>query len=62
MMGVRKLLDYVFTKKELKILDDILPEFKRHEQLDDEEAMEEEVERVSKLTLTNSTVGQQFKH
>ncbi len=32
-MGVRKLLDFVFEKKELKILDDILPEFKRHERL-----------------------------
>merc|ERR1711981_1213044 len=40
MMGVRKLLDYVFEKHELKILDDILPEFKRHEKLDDEEALE----------------------
>lgn len=40
MMGVRKLLDRVFEKSELKILDDILPEFKRHETLDDEEALE----------------------
>ena len=40
MMGIRKLLDYVFEKHELKILDDILPEFKRHEKLDDEEALE----------------------
>ena len=40
MMGVRKLLDRVFDKNELKILDDILPEFKRHEKLDDEEALE----------------------
>ena len=40
MMGVRKLLDHVFEKHELKILDDILPEFKRHEKLDDEEALE----------------------
>lgn len=37
MMGVRKLLDLVFSKNELKILDDILPEFKRHERLDKEE-------------------------
>ena len=41
MMGVRKLLDLVFTKNELKILDDILPEFRRHEQLNIEE---EEIE------------------
>ncbi len=37
MMGVRKLLDLIFDKNELKILDDILPEFKRHEKLNIEE-------------------------
>ena len=37
MMGVRKSLDLFFTKAELKILDDILPEFKRKERLNDEE-------------------------
>ena len=37
MMGVRKSLDIFFTKAELKILDDILPEFKRKERLNDEE-------------------------
>ncbi len=36
-MGVRKLLDFFFDKNELKILDDILPEFKRHEKLDQED-------------------------
>ena len=40
MMGVRKVLDRFFDKNELRILDDILPEFKRHEKLDDEEALE----------------------
>jgi hypothetical protein len=43
MIGVRKLLDYVFTKEELKILDDILPEFKRRQKLEIEEAVEKEV-------------------
>jgi hypothetical protein len=44
MIGVRKLLDYVFTKEELKILDDILPEFKRREKLKiEEDAIEQEV-------------------
>ncbi|TRY61887.1 hypothetical protein TCAL_09266 [Tigriopus californicus] len=37
MMGVRKSLDLVFSKTELKILDDILPEFKRREKLNKEE-------------------------
>ena len=40
MMGVRKLLDRVFDKSELKILDDILPEFTRHEKLDEDDARE----------------------
>ena len=36
MIIVRKGLDKVFTKYELKILDDILPHFTRHERLNDE--------------------------
>ena len=36
-VGVRKLLDKVFTSEELRILDDILPSFRRHEHLDDED-------------------------
>lgn len=43
MMGVRKMLDHIFEKGELKILDDILPEFKRKEKLDYEEEREKEV-------------------
>jgi sodium bicarbonate transporter 10 len=26
MIGIRKLLDFVFTRRELKILDDVMPE------------------------------------
>ena len=46
MMGIRKLLDFVFTRNELKILDDILPEHKRTERLDDIEEAEEEQKAV----------------
>ena len=42
MMGVRKALDWVFTKNEMKILDDILPEHKRTERLDDDAEEHEE--------------------
>lgn len=51
MMGVRKMLDFVFTPNELKILDDILPEFKRKEELDkdDEEKHHEELEAKKDL-------------
>jgi len=41
MIGVRKSLDYVFTKAELRILDDILPEFKRKQKI----ALEDEIEK-----------------
>ncbi len=37
MIGIRKALDLIFTESELRILDDILPSFKRHEKLDDED-------------------------
>jgi hypothetical protein len=40
MMGVRKLLDFVFSENELKILDDILPEHKRKEKLEIAEEMD----------------------
>ena len=42
MMGVRKALDWVFTKNEMKILDDVLPEHKRTERLDDDAEPEED--------------------
>jgi len=51
MIGIRKLLDYVFTKKELQILDDILPEFKRHERLDNEEAFHQEPTATDDLKI-----------
>ncbi|CAL4062275.1 unnamed protein product [Meganyctiphanes norvegica] len=37
MIIIRKLLDFVFTQRELKILDDALPEFKRKDRLVKEE-------------------------
>lgn len=37
MMAVRKALDHFFSRQELKILDDILPEHKRNERLDEGE-------------------------
>ena len=43
MIGVRKCLEFVFTKEELKILDDILPEFSRRQKLEIEEEIEKEV-------------------
>lgn len=39
MIGVRKSLDWIFTKDELRALDDLMPESskKKHDRLDDEE-------------------------
>ena len=37
MMAIRKLLEYIFSEYELRILDDILPSAKRTEQLDHED-------------------------
>lgn len=46
MMGIRKLLDFLFTRNELKILDDILPEHKRTERLDDDDEAKKEEDNV----------------
>ena len=37
MIGVRKLLDFIFTKYELKALDDLMPDSKKSKEFDDEE-------------------------
>jgi len=37
MIGIRKSLDLIFTRRELKILDDIMPEMTRHQMLKDAE-------------------------
>lgn len=38
MIGIRKALDLIFTRRELKILDDIMPEMtKRNQMLKDDE-------------------------
>ena len=42
---IRKLLDHVFTKKELQVLDDMLPDFHRKDRLDDEEALKVKVKK-----------------
>lgn len=37
MIGIRKSLDCIFTKRELKILDDVMPEMNRKTHTEDEE-------------------------
>ncbi|XP_050086462.1 electroneutral sodium bicarbonate exchanger 1 isoform X3 [Anopheles aquasalis] len=41
MIGVRKSLDYLFTKRELKILDDIMPEMTKRARADDLHQLED---------------------
>ena len=53
MVGARKMLDRVFDKSELRILDDVLPESQRKEKLDDEDLMEE-LEVIQKAKIAYS--------
>lgn len=50
MIGVRKLLDWVFTQRELKILDDTLPEFSRKKRMENADDEEDE-EKLGKETV-----------
>lgn len=45
MIVVRKLLDYVFTQRELKILDDIMPESTKRKD-EEERIVKHEIEHV----------------
>lgn len=41
MIGIRKSLDFIFTRRELKILDDVMPELSKRNQ---QERMEQDAE------------------
>lgn len=43
MIAIRKSLDFVFTRRELKILDDIMPEMARRANVDDLHNLDPEV-------------------
>lgn len=47
MIGIRKLLDFVFTQRELKILDDVMPESAKRSKEEEKKKLEEEMQ-VSK--------------
>ncbi|XP_068241638.1 electroneutral sodium bicarbonate exchanger 1 isoform X7 [Palaemon carinicauda] len=46
MIGIRKMLDWLFTQRELKVLDDTLPEFSRKKRLESEEQSNEDEEDI----------------
>ena len=55
MIGIRKCLDWVFTQRELKILDDTLPEFSRRKQ--EEDRMRQEEEDAKSICLATDGVS-----
>ncbi|XP_059350576.1 sodium-driven chloride bicarbonate exchanger-like isoform X2 [Daphnia carinata] len=65
MIGVRKSLDFIFTKYELKVLDDLMPEIhtKHKEEDEDEEAGGTNVAAVSQIQMTDysSPSGKNFQ-
>ena len=56
MIAVRKLLDFVFSEEELKILDDILPAHHRNEKLDKEKEAEEKEKKAVVRKLNNKQI------
>ena len=58
MVGLRKLMDKIFYEHELRILDDILPSFKRHKQLDDED---KQVRIDVNIIILKTTKSKNFK-
>lgn len=49
MIGVRKALDYVFTQRELKILDDIMPEMARRASVESKKKSDKDKEVNCKI-------------
>ncbi|XP_050086465.1 sodium-driven chloride bicarbonate exchanger isoform X6 [Anopheles aquasalis] len=56
MIGVRKSLDYLFTKRELKILDDIMPEMTKRARADDLHQLEDGEENHTLLTAQRTQI------
>ncbi|XP_043192271.1 electrogenic sodium bicarbonate cotransporter 1-like isoform X14 [Amphibalanus amphitrite] len=53
MIGIRKLLEKIFSPGELRVLDDVLPEFSRKKKQEEHDMLEEEQE-VGKLPINES--------
>ncbi|XP_069941371.1 sodium-driven chloride bicarbonate exchanger isoform X4 [Cherax quadricarinatus] len=55
MIGIRKSLDWIFTQRELKILDDTLPEFSRKKRMEIEvDDDEDEETKIGKETISTA--------
>lgn len=57
MIGIRKSLDFVFTRRELKILDDIMPEITKRSQADENIRKLEDAEVGWGSRLIKSCIG-----
>ncbi|XP_042866238.1 sodium-driven chloride bicarbonate exchanger-like isoform X4 [Penaeus japonicus] len=57
MVGIRKCLDWIFTQRELKILDDTLPEFSRKKRMEKEEDSTGEESEEDKKDAVHSSEG-----
>lgn len=57
MIGIRKSLDFVFTRRELKILDDIMPEITKRHQADADMRKMEDAEVGWGARLIKSCIG-----
>lgn len=57
MIGIRKCLDWFFTQRELKILDDTLPEFSRKKRMEKEEESNTEESEEDKKAGVHSSEG-----
>lgn len=51
MIGIRKSLDCIFTHRELKILDDIMPEMSKRAEVEDLSQLEEKEVNARKIYL-----------
>ncbi|XP_037814217.1 electroneutral sodium bicarbonate exchanger 1 isoform X8 [Lucilia sericata] len=57
MIGIRKSLDLIFTRRELKILDDIMPEMTKRQNADDLHQLDAEDHHHDKYEKYNSTMN-----
>nr|XP_029727276.1 sodium-driven chloride bicarbonate exchanger isoform X12 [Aedes albopictus] len=56
MIGIRKSLDFLFTRRELKILDDVMPEMTKRAQEDDLRQLEDGEENHTLLTVPSTQI------
>ena len=61
LIGIRKLLDFVFTRHELKVLDDVFPQSRRQEKMEQEEERRKSVDHGDLRFLSNQESEQDVR-